>query len=316
MSRIACFGASVVQQGGPNSFFHHLSKSLKELGYSTASFGYGSTHIVNSGVCFIDTVLEFKPNICFLEWLTSGCYTVEKDGLLEYWNAMIYKFSKAKCKLILLILPRLDWDADRETMMRVSIEHMAKYGIPVINLSKAFPNIKDLLRDYVHTNQAGAEAYSKAIMEQFIKLEGSLTIPNLGGEGETKQEEYKLVPNKYCNIKTFNFNYKIYKKMKFTLEGEIIGFYMNVGPFSSELLIKSDQEERNYRLWDEWSYYDRQVIKLHIKSEKKSEYTLLLTDNPIDRSKAKTQLEWDTITKYFHPLKIFYVGDIAILEFE
>lgn len=326
MVRIACFGASVTQQGGPGSYYFHLSKALQELGHTTASFGYGSMHIVNAGICFIDTVLEFKPDVCFLEWFTSGCYEV-KDGLLDSWNAILYKFSKVNCKLILLVLPRPDWDAERERFATVSIAHMSQYGVQTINLSKAFSNLKELLRDSVHTNQLGAETYAKSIMAQYMTIADSLQVSNLVPQGEENKqpdkidtclalEKVQLQPNKYCAIKTVAFDQKIYKYLKFLLEGQIIGIFMNVGPFSSQLTIQSDHEDRTYNLWDEWCYYDRKLIKVAIKSDKKSEYCLTLNNNVIDRSKAKTQLDWDSIAKYFHPLKIFYLGAMQIIDYE
>lgn len=303
--RIAFFGASVTQQGGESSYVYHVSQALQKCGHVVGQFGYGSMHLADAGMCFIDTVLDFKPELCLLEWFTSGCYEV-KDGLMDYWNTLRYKFGQANCALLLLVLPCLNTSEERERMITVSREYMQQYGIKSIDLHKTFVNVPDLLRDHVHTNQTGAKTYADHIVQGINQSTSNMECLKLK----------HIERSKYCDLKTLSFDQKINRRMRFTLQGEIIGVFMNIGPFSGIICVNVEGDQQTYNLWDEWCYYDRQTIKLSLKSEHKRVYSIEVMHTEFDHSKAKTQLKWDTIPTYFHPLKIFHIGQLEIQDFE
>ena len=40
--------------------------------YDVNVFGYGSMHLYDAGMCFIDNVLDNNPNYRFIDWMSTG----------------------------------------------------------------------------------------------------------------------------------------------------------------------------------------------------------------------------------------------------
>lgn len=97
---IACFGASVTQQN--NGYSDKLSILFKK---KINKFGYGGEHLFPSGMIFIDEVLKTNPNVCFIDWFSTGYLNLD-NNTIDALNTINYKFSKANCKLIFLFFYR------------------------------------------------------------------------------------------------------------------------------------------------------------------------------------------------------------------
>lgn len=294
--RICFFGASVTQQGHGSGYLDFLPSLVPDM--EVARFGYGGMHLYDAGICFMDEALKWKPDICFIQWFSTGNMT---DQMTDYLDTIFYRFTQAGCKLVLLFLPRLDWNEEKENMYLKAKQYGTKHGIPSISLLHTFPNLKDLLRDVVHTNVEGGKLYAENIVQEFNKIKNELKMCQ------------DVTPNRYTNIKLLTLDLIVKDKFSFTLKGEIIGFYMNIGPFTSSVLISTEDTKEEYVLWDQWCYYSRDTIRMEIKSEQEKEFTITVQqEDSIDRSSAKTQLDWKSITKYLHLLKVFYIGEFEL----
>ena len=91
--KIAFYGASVTQQR--NGFVECFAKmsSLKVL-----KFGFGGMHLSDAGICFIDKVVESKPEICFVDWFSTA-YSNQDSNLKLYIDAIAEKLLKIDCRV-------------------------------------------------------------------------------------------------------------------------------------------------------------------------------------------------------------------------
>lgn len=64
---ISCFGASVTAQ--KNGYVDFLSKKFDT---QIKKHGCGGNHIFPCGVAKIVEVLEQNPNVCFIDWFSTG----------------------------------------------------------------------------------------------------------------------------------------------------------------------------------------------------------------------------------------------------
>lgn len=64
---VSFFGASVTQQtNGYVDVFANLCNDK----FDVKKYGYGSMHIYDAGICFINNVINDKPNYCFIDWFS------------------------------------------------------------------------------------------------------------------------------------------------------------------------------------------------------------------------------------------------------
>jgi hypothetical protein len=80
---ISFFGASVTQQ--QTGYVYEFTKLL--LNGNVNKYGYGSMHLKDAGICFIDNALQNKPTYLFIEWFVTGhtdtCCDVYLDTIIN-----------------------------------------------------------------------------------------------------------------------------------------------------------------------------------------------------------------------------------------
>ena len=97
--RFAFFGASVTQQ--KNGYAIQFIKQNKCLNYNI--FGYGSRHLNDAGICYIDDVIRSNPSHCFIDWFNTGYISYNEDKFDEikiYINTIVHKLLYNKIVLI------------------------------------------------------------------------------------------------------------------------------------------------------------------------------------------------------------------------
>ena len=74
-NKIAFFGASVTQQqNGDWQYFANLNPQ-----FDVRPFGNGSMHLNDAGICYIEDVIKFNPQWCFIDWFSTGYIVYGKD---------------------------------------------------------------------------------------------------------------------------------------------------------------------------------------------------------------------------------------------
>jgi len=295
-NNIAFFGASVTQQkDGYWKYFSDINPHFK-----IQSFGYGSRHLNDAGICYIDMVLEFEPEYCFIDWFSTGYvkYNEDKfDEIKEYINTIIYKFYKKNVKLIFLTLP--DMTVDKTNIYRKINDYLRNLNIPVIDISNSFDKIDPILRDGIHTTQYGSEQYAKIINQifkdsMFEKLEIPVSYPE---------------KTKYCDVKSVDFNIVIEEKLVMSGPAEVIGISQYIGPYSGVIEI----DGKLYNNWARWCYYEREMVNL--KFSVGDVTTIKILDDDFDRSTCKHNANWG-VKKKLKLITTFYIGNnIQILEY-
>lgn len=306
MLNISFFGASVTAQktGYVHYFFNeHLKHNCKE--FNVNQHGYGSMHIKDAGMCYIDDVLKSNPQYCFLDWFSTG-YTPKDQELYSYLDNFRFKFISNNCQIIFLLFGgnKSHMNNNRLVMYDQIMEYAKKYDIPYINVYEKIKNEeeKQLYRDEVHTLDYGSSLYGNNIYQEFTK--------NILNKEINKKY---LIQNKFANIKKIRIE-KIEKFIKIKGSGEVLGIYQNIGPYSGIVEIDSDGVVSKQNIWDVWCYYERK--KLKIQKSFDNYLNIFISQEDFNRSHAKQQVDWN-IEKILKPIDyLYYIGDTEITEIE
>ncbi len=292
---ISFFGASVTQQRrGYVNVFRNLSKKQ----YFITQNGYGSMHLNDAGICFIDEVLKEKPNYCFIEWFSTG-YVESNVNFVKLIETIILKFSESKCKLVFLFFPVKSFDKKRAKMISVCKKILFKYDIAFIDLTNLSNASEGILRDDVHTTEEGSKKYGELIFNEFNKIKVDLKVP-------------LILPkkNKYSAIKSILVNKKVNNFIDLVGDGEIIGFFLCIGPNTGAVKVNGKSEI----LWDKWCYYKRDNFKCRIPKVTGSVRVELDKEILIDTNGCKIKLDWNKFEKHLYVFSIFYIGELSIVD--
>ena len=288
--KIACFGASVTEQ--KNGYVNYLSKKFN---CDVKKFGYGSQHLDGAGVCYINDVLECKPDICFIDWFSTG-FTTTDDNTIDYLNTIVYKFSKSNCKLIFLFLPKEDHDK-RTNFYSFLKDYLISKKLFYIDINDFVKHNDKICRDIVHTTEAGAELYANIIYDEYTKSLNNIII----------LKDYKKT--KYCDIKKLNINKCFKKYMIIDGECEIITCGLTLGPNSGYIKVNNSRK----LLWDEWCHYNRTATKIdriNIKGNTKIE----VLQDKVDYSSCRRDYDFSNIEFELDVLYIFYIGTLKFVN--
>ena len=298
MQRLAFFGASVTaQKEGYVAVFQELTKEMDVIVFRHA---YSGMHLSDAGICFIDTALKDNPNYLFIEWFSTG-QNYHGPTLSNYLDALVRKCVLQNCTPIFLLLDRDPILEKKRLMYDEIISYADQYKIYYIKLYDNV-NIKDLLKDWVHTNSKGSDLYGNRIFEEFCKI-----VKN-------PQITYEIPEhNKYCNI--------LFKDLDITVDANIIiegsfqliGIYQDVGLFSGLIMKDVDSKIRKEDIWDMYCHYTRKTIKINTDSECKNVKINVLQEN-FDTSTCRREYDFTNIKRYLRIYKIFYIGNISSIE--
>lgn len=286
MSNITFFGASVTQQ--KTGFTYEFQKLTN---HNINIFGYGSMHLYDAGICFLDDVIQSKPEYCFIDWFGTSYVN---NNINEYLDAITYKLNEINCTIIYLFLDRLDMNNNRIEMYQASKKYADEHNIFYIDLYNIV-SINELLKDVVHTNDSGSKHYATYIYNEFINRIFNNKMPKV-----------IVSKNKYCDIKILDYTNTIYDKLIINGYGTIIGIYQTIGPFSGLIRINNKQM---INLWDQWCHFERNNIKINITVDNFS--TIEVINDTFDTSSCKVTSDW-IYPKYIKIIKIFYIGSIII----
>jgi len=294
-NNVAFFGASITQQ--QNGYWYYFGLMNSE--FNIKPFGYGSMHLNDAGISYIDEVLEFNPEYCFIDWFSTGYikYNENKfDEICEYINTIIHKFYKNNIKLIFLTFP--DKTVDKTEIYIKINQYLKSLDIPYLDISNVFDdNINQILRDGIHTTPFGSEQYAKYINEYFHN--NDITIPT------TYPEE-----NKYCVIKKLTINSVVSSQITFQGPCEVIGISQIIGPYTGLLNIDGNIINN----WDRWCYYERNMVNLKFKVNEQT--TIKILQDDFDRSLCEHACNWNQ-PKLLKLFDIFYVGgELKILTIQ
>ena len=109
-------------------------------------------------------------NLIFVLLIFSTSYIKTTNDTIDYLDAIVYKLTNIKCKLIFLFLPRDDHQS------RIPFYNFVKKilrfpkKLYYIDLNEYISYSSEICRDSVHTTDIGSEKYADLIYSQFIKI--------------------------------------------------------------------------------------------------------------------------------------------------
>ena len=161
--RIAAFGASVTEQEKG-----YADQLAKKLGVKIKKFGYGGMHLPDAGVCFIDKVLPYKPNLCLIDWFSTD-YRECSEKTLQCIDTILYKFSQIHCAVVFLIFPERRTDGhqgEKESFYDFCRNALKERNATFIDISDELKetDLSEILRDSIHTTIHGG-----GIMQGLLK---------------------------------------------------------------------------------------------------------------------------------------------------
>tara|TARA_B100000886_G_C20415808_1_gene489221 strand:- start:1427 stop:2326 length:900 start_codon:yes stop_codon:yes gene_type:complete len=295
---ITFFGASVTAQGKGYVTRFKLKSINNDI--KVIQKGYGSMHMSDAGICYLDNIILDKPDICFIDWFSTG-FVGNKERILPYLNTIIKKLNDNKIKLVFLYLPRHPFEEFRGIMYDESQNYLKELGIPFIDIKSNIEknNIKfdEILRDTVHTTEKGGEIYGDIVYEWFIKNVSNLKLCN-----------YDIPQNEYYNIKYKILDSPIEINDKYEIKGDTsyIRFLIDKSPHNGIVLLNN----KRYNFWDQWCHYTRKCLTGSLPSFK-NKLLIEITNEDFDKSKCKIKdLEWEKYEKKIIIHEIFYIGNL------
>jgi len=294
MDKVAFFGASVTQQKeGYWKYFADLNRN-----FYIKNFGYGGMNLNNEGMVYIDEVLQFRPEYCFVDWFGTH-YINERnfEEIKQNINTLAYRFFSRNVKLVFLIFP--DKFLPRGEIYTDIGEYARSIGIEVIDMRKSFDNLDTILKDQIHTTKYGSDQYAKIITQVFyndifVKLEIPKKYPD---------------KNKYCDIKKINIESDIFERMDLSGDCEVLGLLQIVGPYTGIVKVN----ETIFKNWDRWCYYERESINTRFAVKGKASLEVLQDD--FDRSTCQHQCDW-SVRKQLKLKGIYYIGkELKVLDY-
>lgn len=306
--KFAFFGASVTKQNDS-----YADKLMINLGKEYQKFGYGSMHLNDAGICFVEEVVNYKPDICFIDWFSTANTNYGND-ISIYLDAILYKLLNNNIKPIFLLFPISEIVQSRLEMYNNVKKYALDYNINCIDIyeQSLADNIivSDIIKDYVHTTVFGSEYYAGIILNFLNNF--VLQLPD-----EPLHSNYNIVyphKNKYVDIIKTSIN-KTFSKLSVLVEDEVVGFYQTVGPHSGDVEIYKDSILiEKQPVWDVWCYYERDTFKIQLKEP--GEYMIKVVDCSRDRSKSKVQVDWSSFKKEIRIKDIYHISNIIIKDYE
>jgi hypothetical protein len=159
-------GASVTAQGNENGFYARLHKILAVSSpqITLSRLAYGAANFYNMGRYSIGTILELKPDIVVIDWLSTG-NTLPSEKDYRLMNS-IYK--NRQITPISLLAPRNDMQIYDSCPW---VRNLDDPCIDLINIvSTKDMHLSDLLRDSVHTSPSGADFYAENISNELLNV--------------------------------------------------------------------------------------------------------------------------------------------------
>ncbi len=160
-----CYGASVTAQKKQSGYFTHLQKHFEnKSNFELSKLSFGASHFDYAGYGYAKQMLEEKPDIALIDWLTPSMKKFSLDKIINLNNELI----KLGCLPIWVNFPRKD-DLNCQRECYTQVKKVAlKSGAIFFDLIEQLSAEKienEYLRDIVHTTECGAEKYASKIIE-------------------------------------------------------------------------------------------------------------------------------------------------------
>ena len=312
--KVFFYGDSVIgQKDGIVENFIELYRNDPSL--EIEKLGMGGRHLFPTAICFIDEVIEKKPDYCFIAWFNDHHKYIHKELLIECLSIICKKLIDIQCMPIFLLL---GGDNDRTTHplninRKNNIKEFCKdNNLPCLdilendNFKKQTLN-KPYLRDYVHTNELGSQLYADICKEFFENNVKNYSLNNIDLPDAKNSMYFNIKKRPLLDGKQYQ---DVFDKLVISGCGQIVGIEQRVGPYSGIVNITVDNAKSyKQKIWDYWCHYERANHIINIDKFERS-IVIDVLKNDFDRSNCRQQLNWSDFPFKLKLLNIFYIGEI------
>jgi hypothetical protein len=265
MKKILFYGASVTAQAGATGYFDATKKVLFSIGFDAFKVAYGGCHLDDAGFYRFDSVITDDMDYVVFEWNTTGL-SIYNELKISYILSIL---KNKKIKPIFIILPQNATIKVSRNSEKQIYSICARFNIPLLDMRAGLSAevFSGMVRDVVHTNEAGATYYSNRILD-FLQLvfgsenkfwNGFNTFEDLTVEHfkpKVVLSEFYLTEGQVLNLKINSFS-KFYS--------EII-IRHRIGPFSPVISVADGEISKTLSLWDSYCHYEREHFTILINN--------------------------------------------------
>lgn len=290
--KIVFFGASVTQQkNGYVDCFKRLYKNATVI-----KRGYGGMHLSDAGICFLDNVVKLKPEICFIDWFSTG-YCNQDGEVFAYIDTILHKLGKIDCRVIFLTFPYFDTSGNKKEFYKDIKEYLKRKNAELITVDEEIgeKNYNLVLRDNIHTTPLGGQKYAESIYKYLMTNNKASVISDIES-------------TKYSKIKRIKVRNAFADKLVLNAKGDVyvIGMYGIVGRHSGILEIRNGEKVVCKNIWEQWCHYSRKHFYLSMPIVDKTE--IVISEQSFDTSACKKKVNFD-VKKMLVVDCIYYIGE-------
>ncbi|KAA8610001.1 SGNH/GDSL hydrolase family protein [Salipiger aestuarii] len=262
------FGASVTEQSE-----HHATKErtgyvnvfeeemAEAAGYRVSRISAGSSDLMDAGVVYTERVIAQKPDICVIDWVTPSLTECDPRIVRQVY----YRLMEHDILPVTVLLPRKD-RVQKDIPIAVEMARISEeFDLPFFDALDYLGDIDldTILRDTVHTNEAGAKAYAQVMQQILQKVEKrSKPFPPCVPPFQVLTVESPRKPPLIARNIDIRVRPAVSGPVEFCLVME-----QRVGPYSPILDVEvasgaGDLESvETYPIFDPWCHRERQCIK-------------------------------------------------------
>lgn len=323
--KLVCYGASVTAQKNETGYFQQLEKLSCTAHFdSIEKVAFGASQFEYAGYSYMQDVLDKKPDICVIDWLTPSM-----PGFNEFKIDLLnYALLSINCLPVWVFFPRVNNFNNLPKSFGQVRDSAKNFSIDFLDLRNEMPNFVEepqkYLRDAVHTTIDGAKCYAKVINNELENIVKSLDERLLSAK---QSEGYKLTAEKKYSvplIKEYDFTIDSSHNVEidFEYEGGFFEVYFDteIGPHICLLdftLYKNGEifEHQIFNKVDPWCYYNRSmIIETLRKRIPAGNYKLVIKKsdgNPFAEYETRKPVEehWDEVDRYINVKRISVTAD-------
>ena len=343
--KIAYLGASVTaQKQGYRSALHYQLCQHYQQPHVEINGAIGG--VISGAAVFLmdDTILQYKPDICFVEYSTIDMAWNDRQ-IVPAIEGMVRKLRAIDCQICFLYLYRTKQEFAKFNQVISWHEEVAEfYGIPSINVGRYVEDglkrqkfqFRQLFKDFVHNTPEGGWLVAQFI---FKGLQEILQNSDSQAPIEASKRKYlhsdlylkgRMFPIKDSMVRDENNyqveyfadddsgkRYKYFKldesnQLEFEIVGKLVAVLAIVGRESGIVEFVTPEGTFEYNFWDKYCHYQRlnaRVIDLDFNRETKVK--VRLTERPVDYSTCRRTIKNpEAIDKSFKVIGFLVCGEV------
>ncbi|MAZ66499.1 MAG: hypothetical protein CMF25_05265 [Kangiellaceae bacterium] len=309
---ICFFGASVSEQdrghatGNITGYVTYYQEILASEDIKVSRVTSGSNSIDDAGVVYLQEVIDLKPDICFLDWITPAPADCAQASIDYIYSSLL----ENKILPVTALFPRKDRNQRETPICQKLLSYCKAYSLPVLDLTDIEKDysVDEVLRDTVHTSEKGAGIFAEKIHD-FLSQLNDLSVP-------VNKDKPKLFVSK---VPVIGREKNKTKKITITLTPETdpstasttcsLFLEQRVGPWSTfvEISLATEQETKEISeeaIFDPWCWRERQCLKgiaFGIEITEPSEISITQSDRAPNYGSLTNKCDFSKHDKHIRP---------------